>query len=429
MVAWDGGTNGMGTDWNLAANWVGDVKPGVDDDAVINVANTTVTHASGVNTIKSLTSSNAIILSGGTLTVTGIVRQQNNTTFTLGRQRHSGQRDRAGRGRQLLRRHRRQRHPGRGDAGRQRRRRQPAPPGYARSTVDVSVTGGLTLKGATLPLGNVSGSTRSRLFFPGVTPQSIVGVAGFPGTLLLGAHTGNGIDAVGAALTLGPNLTVTGAGGLINSGAVAFHNQGTIMADPQAVGLTTGIITLSGAGWTNDAAIGAQPAGVIGARNGGTLNLGGTFTNNGTINNNLSTVNLVGTLNNVGKTLLLNASTGSMNLVNGGTLSGGTLAAADGTALVVTTGGTLAGVTLDGSGVGADPSPLDITPFTVDVFVTGGLTLKGATLPLGSVSGSTRSRLFFPGVTPQSIVGVAGFPGTILLGAHPGNGIDLVARA
>ena len=25
----------MGTDWNVAANWDGDVKPGADDDAAI----------------------------------------------------------------------------------------------------------------------------------------------------------------------------------------------------------------------------------------------------------------------------------------------------------------------------------------------------------------------------------------------------------
>ena len=161
----------------------------------------------------------------------------------------------------------------------------PRPLDLSPLTTDVSVTGNLTLKGATLPLGNVVGSRRGRLLFPGVTPQSILGVASFPGTILLGAHTGNGIDGVGAVLTLGPNLTITGAAGLINSGTVAFHNQGTIIADPQAVGLTFGTIILNGTGWTNDAAIGAQPAGILGARNGGTLNLAGTFTNNGAINN------------------------------------------------------------------------------------------------------------------------------------------------
>ena len=49
----------------------------------------------------------------------------------------------------------------------------------------------------------------------------------------------------------------------------------------------------------------------------------GTFTNSG------GTVNLTGTLNNTASTLTLNATTGSWNLA-GGTISGGTLAFADG---------------------------------------------------------------------------------------------------
>jgi hypothetical protein len=33
-IAWDGGPGGTGTDWLTAANWVGDVLPANNDDAV-----------------------------------------------------------------------------------------------------------------------------------------------------------------------------------------------------------------------------------------------------------------------------------------------------------------------------------------------------------------------------------------------------------
>lgn len=38
VIQWDGGPTGIGTDFNTAANWVGDVVPGPSDDAVIGPA-------------------------------------------------------------------------------------------------------------------------------------------------------------------------------------------------------------------------------------------------------------------------------------------------------------------------------------------------------------------------------------------------------
>src|SRR4051794_25139866 len=89
--------------------------------------------------------------------------------------------------------------------------------------------------------------------------------------------------------------------------------------------------------------------------------------------------------------------------LSGGTLAGATVQAAAGSGLVGTGNFALAGVTLDGSGAGDNPRPLDLTPNTLDVSVTGGLTLKGATLPLGNTAGNTRSRLLFIGPTPQVV--------------------------
>src|SRR6516162_9535841 len=69
--------NLAGGGWDTAGNWRDDQGinrlPGPNDDAVINVAgNVTITHSQNVtDTIKSLTASDPLTLSGGTLNVTG----------------------------------------------------------------------------------------------------------------------------------------------------------------------------------------------------------------------------------------------------------------------------------------------------------------------------------------------------------------------
>src|SRR4029078_1479579 len=129
------------------------------------------------------------------------------------------------------------------------------------------------------------------------------------------------------------------------------------------------------------------------------VNLGGTFTTAGlgtfTRTGAGGTVNLTGQLEHTGAVLHLGAGPTpvSWNLA-GGTIAGGTVSAAVGSALVLTQSSGLAGVTLDGTGPGTPPSPLDMqTPFNA-VTVAGGLTLKGATLRLGDNLGNARGQLF-----------------------------------
>src|SRR5262245_56780703 len=82
-VSWDGG--GDGTSWSNRFNWSGDALPGAGDDVTINAAaNVTITHASGSDTIKSLSSSNAINLSGGTLSVLNSAALSKNLTLSGG---------------------------------------------------------------------------------------------------------------------------------------------------------------------------------------------------------------------------------------------------------------------------------------------------------------------------------------------------------
>ena len=70
-VAWDGGGNG--TSWHDPLNWSGDALPGVNDDVLIDVAaNPTVQFnaSAGSVTVKNLLAKEAMVFSGGSLTVT-----------------------------------------------------------------------------------------------------------------------------------------------------------------------------------------------------------------------------------------------------------------------------------------------------------------------------------------------------------------------
>src|SRR5215831_15204648 len=63
-IVWDGGPGGTGTDFNTAANWVGDVLPGASDDAVINTAGPTIT-LGAARAVQTVTSSRALQINSG----------------------------------------------------------------------------------------------------------------------------------------------------------------------------------------------------------------------------------------------------------------------------------------------------------------------------------------------------------------------------
>jgi hypothetical protein len=65
-VFWDGG--GDGTSWHDPLNWSNDVLPGPDDDVVIDVPGSpAIIHSQGDTVIRSLTSSETLVLEGGSL--------------------------------------------------------------------------------------------------------------------------------------------------------------------------------------------------------------------------------------------------------------------------------------------------------------------------------------------------------------------------
>src|SRR5262249_34524545 len=61
--------NTAGGDWGTASNWDLNRIPIATDDVVINLAGITVSHTSGSDTIRSLTSTDVLNLSGGSLTI------------------------------------------------------------------------------------------------------------------------------------------------------------------------------------------------------------------------------------------------------------------------------------------------------------------------------------------------------------------------
>ena len=80
---WTG--NGDGTNWDHPQNWDTGRLPGLADDVVINpTLNATIVHRSGLDTIKSLQTSPPLVLSGGTLQVTGGVSLSSTLTISGG---------------------------------------------------------------------------------------------------------------------------------------------------------------------------------------------------------------------------------------------------------------------------------------------------------------------------------------------------------
>jgi len=208
-------------------------------------------------------------------------------------------------------------------------------------------------------------------------------------------------STAGTNLTIGPNVTVGGAGSLQNgwiytsSTNTGIVNQGTISAQTAGKGITVGTsygsvtnqglmqaqggtLQLSSAGgngtWSNSGTL----------RNlGGSLNLGGNF-NAADVSGNAtagagtgtpklltgpgatSAVNLNGVLNVQGGTFTLDGNTtGNLQVVSNGTLRGGTLASVNGAQLQVANGAELDNVTLN----------TDLTVGSGTLYVTNNLTL------------------------------------------------------
>jgi RHS repeat-associated protein len=404
-VTW---TNPAGGDWSTPSDWSSKALPGPNDDVVINDLNpgASVTHSQNVtDTIHSLTAAAPITLSEGELNLSGGTSTpgalSDTSPFSLAGGILSLADVQAG---TVL--------TASSSAGGTLNQ---VTLGGSLSVFNtaISVTGGMTLaNGAQVAVGNASSS--GEIDFQG--NQMIGGTGDFTF-----AGVGGTLRVIGN-VTLGPGVTVDGTSGTLNIQSGSLVNQGTIDSDDG------GTITFqynSGTSWTNASggilqaeggstlsiggnagasgtgATGINAAGgVLQAAGGSTLTLGTAWSNAGTIvvtNSTLnlwgsfttaglgsytptgSTINLTGTLDNTGATLILDAATGSWNLV-GGTLDGGALATLDGTSLASSDyGGTLDGLTL-GATVSGQAQPGSVTVATGDATVTGGLTLANGSV-------------------------------------------------
>ncbi len=354
--------NPAGGDFDNPANWDNGV-PTTGMDAVVNIAvSAPITKsANSTDTFASLTSSDPITLTGGTLDITGAVTETT-SAFTLAGGTLKDATLSTPSGGQFVA------NGGTLDGA------TVSADFQINNANSVAITDGLTLNG-TLSLGN---STRTGwLNFIGSE------TLGGTGTVVMGpvptdpsVGTYNGLfeSAGNGVLTIGSGITVRGQQGIIgfNSGTsqgtstASVNNLGTIKSD-----VSGGFITLQGAGDQNN--------GTIDALNGGTFVVFGQLTN-------AATMFIDGTSD-------IGSFGASLATISGGTIT--TQASAS------ITGLTLSGVTVSGDWQMSNAN---------SVAITNGLTLNG-TLSLGN---STRTGwLNFIGT--QTLGGT----GTVVMGPVP----------
>jgi hypothetical protein len=231
--------------------------------------------------------------------------------------------------------------------------------------------------------------------------------------------------AVAQTVTFGPGITVRGARGLIgSSGAPAANeiwvNNGTINAD-----VSGATITLNTASWTNNGIWQASNGGVLTisstnwmnhgtiTETNSTLNLGGGFTTAGVGNYNRSGgfINVSGMMNNIGNTLALNDTTGSWQVVTGGTIRGGTVTTMGAARLnsVLSQVGTLDGVRVDGNVNVALGSILNVTNGlvlngTMTIIDTGSLTFLDSGTHAQSVTTTSAASIVFSNTNNTGLI-------------------------
>jgi|CXWL01.1.fsa_nt_gi hypothetical protein len=192
-VRWINPTSGF---WDVAANWSTGTVPGSTDDVLIDVpGDITVTHRSGITTVKSVVARDSLTFSGGTLigaTVLGsAVTVSPNASITL---------DGVTLAADLT----------------------------VNTNTQVLVRNGLTLAAATVTLADLGGSTSgARLEFDGT--QTLGGTGD---VLFAGPSSVNYVRGITGTLTLGAGITIHGStSGTVGTSGLALVNQGMIQAD------------------------------------------------------------------------------------------------------------------------------------------------------------------------------------------------------
>jgi RHS repeat-associated protein len=346
-VTW---VNASGGNWSTASNWSGGVVPGAGDDVVIDVSgNPTITFSSGADTVKSIASNSPLVLSGGTLTVSSTV--QVNNTFTINGGTLASATVQAGTGGQGIT-------VGTSNAS-------VLDGDVVNANLDLSanytllgIKDGLTLNGT----ATMSGSSAT------IDLENSQTVAS--GTFQFGSNSYLDVEG-GTTVTLGSGVTVSGGSGTIGNvygtgGAHTLINRGTISANVsgQTLAVTSSAsypLTFTNEGTAQAVSGGklvitpnatSSSAGTLGVDSASsTLTLNGPWAGLGTLSaTNSGTMYFGGTFNNVGGTITLPSSGGNW-ILNGGTITGGTLSIASGAAIAASgsTGNLLVGVTVNGN--------------------------------------------------------------------------------
>ena len=369
-VAWTGA--GDHVSWNDPHNWSGSAVPDINSDVSIPTiaGNPTIqiTNAMGTVRAKSLASSQPINVSGGTLQVTSTIQSSKAITLAGGTIKggtisgagltvSSGVLDGVTLGSDLT----------------------------VLNYGSLTVRNGLTLNNGRLIVGSTANTYNQTVYFLGTQTLGGTGELLFGGSTSGGNYVyaqGDGSQAGAAVLTIGGGILVHGMQTGYLQGYYSYDsilNQGTINADTAGRTITVG--NPNGT-WSNGGTIGSSNGGVIG---------------------------IVGTLDNTSQTLTLSASNGPVTLSGGGTIKGGTLASADGSAIRVTNA-VLDGVTLNGD--------LDLTPQNATLTVRNGLVLNG-TATIGGNGGNGFNTLYFTGNQTLSgngavMFGSTGYTGLVL---------------
>ncbi len=230
-VAWDGDAGDML--WSSPANWSGDALPGAADDVTIDIAgDVTVAHDTGDTVIGSLASNEAIVLTGGSLSIAGQTPGsqgafQVNNTFSIDGGALADAAIAAGDGGQGV--------SVTDNAGnRLSNVTLAASLSLADAADRLTLADGLTLDAATITLGaDAVLDVENSMTLGGSGAVNFTGAAATPSRIVL---------ADGVTLTTGAGVTATVSRGVIDNvegGSATFVNAGTLRGS--SVTVNTGL--------------------------------------------------------------------------------------------------------------------------------------------------------------------------------------------
>jgi hypothetical protein len=368
--------NPAGGSWSVASNWLSGQVPGATDAVFVGLpAGETVTFGSGTATVASIT-----VAGGGTLAVSGAVLDVTgplDVTSGVLQPNFNGTIQQA-----------------------------TIDNGGGTITYNSGVLDGVTYQGAL----DLSAAFSAVYVQDGITLTGVGGsgngainlTGSFSSFYAIGTETldnatlniGNNssvynYDVHGpAVLTLGSHLTVNQVGGAASFiGVFDLSGSGIINAGTINAGFNGANLTIDDASFTNQGKINVSNGDTVNINatswsnsgsidvSGGTLNLGDPDRNSftlgqlGTLTHTGGIVNVTGTLDDTGATLNIGTGTalGTVTLASGGTILNGTIA--DAGSGLVPAGGTLDGVTYQGT--------LDLSAASSVVYVKDGITLTG----------------------------------------------------